>query len=1336
MKCSGGRVVVAATAVSFLVVLACCAGDAQAVFHPGEYEVDGNTVALWHLNEGTGTTVYDETDNNNDGVLIGTNPPSWTSGEFGAGLQLTCSLNQNPGDGGAILLPLGILNRGSSTVEMYLNWDYLSQGPIAGDTGFVGYLFSDGNNTFARGYIDDTNPYRFKCKVSFGVSTYGGWLETVTPYEYSLDADTWTHVAFVRQWDGVNTTISIYVNGELAASNSIAAGGIEGGGSTYIGSVTQGTCSWGGQIDEIRISDVARTEFGLQLPDACGDWGYMSGDVNHDCYVNLLDFAQMAEDWATWGGGLGGDVNYDGCVNDQDLAALSGDWLACTDPLDPDCVQAPQQQITFENDQYLCRLTFNGGPAGLRWDQITNKDLGENYLYGGDDMPVFLVAGEGFLVDSTDFIVTDIEVIGESPNLARRIHLSHAGQQLQAILEVQTDDTDKMIWSLSVKNTAAAARKIMPIFPYMGRIRIGSSLTDNYYFFPWRTGIVGNIDCDLKHQYGALAWMQVVSVFNKTSGGAIYTYPQDSTGGFKNMPFKKSYGPGPETVTHSEVTLHQEQPNTGDPSNPVDVLADVEEGIAYTYGYPMILIPAGGEYALPATMIRIYEGNWKEALSDYKQWAHTWYSHVNTPKWFMNCFNMLGAWPPYYYSETEQRYYRSELFHDPDPMHLEQYAQWWDYEERPDLPPGRGMEKYQIGDYYYNQARGGLTAFADEIAASQAKGVFMSVYINYHLCWEGTDTGLAYGPAWAAKELNGGYVTWGVERWAMCPYEPNAWADYIVNTCARVVRDTGVDCIYLDEMPLLYYCYNPDHVHYQQDGMGFSVDRMRQFITNARNAIRQENPNGALMTEHAGSDYFTQFFDGSWYQTFYPGGFPFAEQYYDDNSLVYFRFVFPEFKLAEWGESTDDQKRNFFNGTGICKLLTGYIIQTGQVLRENGDAFASLDPEPLVPTKVANVLANKFPIDTKTIYTVYNKSGSDLAGTAILQVPRRSGYHYVELYNDSGNITVNAVGGDDELTFDIDDRDVLCIGQLPQIIQTSQDGDTLTITLSQSSGDETLAAFWNYDNSAYGFEDADIIDMTGGQGQIQLRPVFGKLILKLYDGDGQTLLDEVVIGEKPPSAPGTIALWHMDEGSGDTAYDAAGGDNNLLLGAEYYWTGGCPNTPPGYALGTPYYTDTYCSSWIHPDDITDAVTVSACVRVANVDSDGSYVLTMSNKFMLRINSISAVSFLVLTPDSVWHEVSAQPLGAGVPITNGQWYHVAGVYDGSPDQNGNVNLYLYWDGDLIAVESFYAPAGQELMPGGTGEVYIGAVSGNPDRGTQNFMGTIDEVEISNVVVTQF
>lgn len=51
----------------------------------------------------------------------------------------------------------------------------------------------------------------------------------------------------------------------------------------------------GGDYTGINISSVEVEVIDDEL--ICGDWGYMRGDINKDCYVDLLDFAEFASQW-------------------------------------------------------------------------------------------------------------------------------------------------------------------------------------------------------------------------------------------------------------------------------------------------------------------------------------------------------------------------------------------------------------------------------------------------------------------------------------------------------------------------------------------------------------------------------------------------------------------------------------------------------------------------------------------------------------------------------------------------------------------------------------------------------------------------------------------------------------------------------------------------------------------------------------------------------------------------------------------------------------------------------------------------------------------------------
>ena len=48
-----------------------------------EYEVDKFTTALWHMNEGSGNTIFDET-GGNDGTIDGA---TWIEGKYGSALS-------------------------------------------------------------------------------------------------------------------------------------------------------------------------------------------------------------------------------------------------------------------------------------------------------------------------------------------------------------------------------------------------------------------------------------------------------------------------------------------------------------------------------------------------------------------------------------------------------------------------------------------------------------------------------------------------------------------------------------------------------------------------------------------------------------------------------------------------------------------------------------------------------------------------------------------------------------------------------------------------------------------------------------------------------------------------------------------------------------------------------------------------------------------------------------------------------------------------------------------------------------------------------------------------
>lgn len=63
----------------------------------------------------------------------------------------------------------------------------------------------------------------------------------------------------------------------------------------------------------------------------CGGFGYLTGDINQDCYVDLADYAQLADEWMKETGNIKKDMDGDGYIDEYDVALFAEDWLYNTD---------------------------------------------------------------------------------------------------------------------------------------------------------------------------------------------------------------------------------------------------------------------------------------------------------------------------------------------------------------------------------------------------------------------------------------------------------------------------------------------------------------------------------------------------------------------------------------------------------------------------------------------------------------------------------------------------------------------------------------------------------------------------------------------------------------------------------------------------------------------------------------------------------------------------------------------------------------------------------------------------------------------------------------------
>ncbi|MBI5151721.1 MAG: LamG domain-containing protein, partial [Candidatus Pacebacteria bacterium] len=199
------------------------------------YLCDANTISLWHLDEAEGTSASDIRDTctgANHATLNGTTYAT-THGKIGAGRGFDGSTGYL--STGTTSLPTGT---GARTIEAW----YKPGTVNATERYIYGYGTNIANQEFS---IAQDN------SKGFFVQLHGTTVNSST----IPTADTWYHVA--ATYDATN--VRIYVNGEAKATASATLATGVGAGSHIGRRATTGTLYTDGVVDEVRVSNIARS---------------------------------------------------------------------------------------------------------------------------------------------------------------------------------------------------------------------------------------------------------------------------------------------------------------------------------------------------------------------------------------------------------------------------------------------------------------------------------------------------------------------------------------------------------------------------------------------------------------------------------------------------------------------------------------------------------------------------------------------------------------------------------------------------------------------------------------------------------------------------------------------------------------------------------------------------------------------------------------------------------------------------------------------------------------------------------------------------------------------
>lgn len=780
-----------------------------------------------------------------------------------------------------------------------------------------------------------------KSRVDFAVYDEEKGYTNVTSEANVLRAGEWQHVAGVAAADG----ISVYVNGQLV----------------------------GEQKTPIKARTLASPLVVGGHPDGEGEYIELFTGLIED--LTVLAGAKTAEDFADLRAEFTED--FDRKKTGIVVPPVTKSVAFTATPSAPEMTVGSDKSLSVENAFY--KAVFSPQPSfGL--SSFRNKMIGAELLATeGTPVPPFAIQRDGALLPAGSFSVRDITISEHAGVKEAAVLLVSPEHGVEATLRIAADSGEGLTWKLEVGNTGGQAFEALVTFPLLDTVLFGD-IQDNWFFFPMHTGWMGNRNYMVGQDYGRRCWMQLLFAHNPELGGGVSLRSLDAEGRVKGMLAKKG-GPsaGNIDVTYNIMFTPLATPLTAFRQRP---------GIGLSISYlPRRFLPGTAEQ-FPDARIAAYAGEVTVPVADYGRWAREALPPRGaTPRWFMDDFNFVNVHPrggnagwSAGFAGAGRFDLSSQLAPDGSDQHL-QLGGWW----LAPSPRDTAATGFGGGDYDFNEQWGGAAAMRSEIAKAAERGTRVSLYMNQRTISDDSRIRREKGDRWAYLLADGTPSRdWGTFNVSPLNHE---WQDHLADKVAAALRETGADGVYLDTAAEVVYC-SSDRYPRDED----PVRSEARMLAEVRSHVRAAGEDKVLWVEHCGSDYFSRYVDGSWAQTY---ANPHAANF-SNYDIHFFRFAFPEVKLAEWGMTAElfdvDMRRAFFNGVGIARgdLEPAQAAQLAAVtrnMREVADCFASPAPRALVPSAAHGISINEFPLENRVLWTVYNKTDRPYRGRLFASRP-------------------------------------------------------------------------------------------------------------------------------------------------------------------------------------------------------------------------------------------------------------------------------------------------------------------------------------------------------------
>jgi len=535
---------------------------------------------------------------------------------------------------------------------------------------------------------------------------------------------------------------------------------------------------------------------------------------------------------------------------------------------------------------------------------------------------------------------------------------AHQNQDAGWLLRYRIDDQPELGFEIEIDpelrfsskfiNHGKSELNVSITGPDFGTVALDSA-ADDYYVFPGGGWHYHTRPVKLTARYGGQFPLQFAGVFSGSEGSGMWLETRSTTGGMWDYGLQKS-----------------------------------DVGTRLWLVNPERVVPGGTEFKGEPARLRFGGGDWHEAFEDYVSWISSWRKpRTQRPLWFREVFNFRQHYLHRHdalYDAKSQRYNLNQAviegkqhFGGIDYLHLFDWGS----------VPGPGRVYGRVGDYSPYEYLGGCERFRAAIKELKDGGTPVGLYIEGYLISEKSKIATAHGPAWQIMSRDGSMLCYpNSSEMMMCPWV-ESWRELQAASYRQKVSELDVDGMYMDQFGFANPwkdCWSREHGH---PVPGNPMQAEMVMAEQIRAAIETVKSGVALYGEETPPDIAMQFQDGSFSyhmlrcQRTRPLA-PVNLTRFADPSFKAFQLLHYVPRLGTWSEGIE---WTFFNGDGIwlkgrpdwyAPLTKTTIRKCHSILRTHRDAFCSLDVQPLVPTEAGGIYANRFAVQSKTVYTLYN----------------------------------------------------------------------------------------------------------------------------------------------------------------------------------------------------------------------------------------------------------------------------------------------------------------------------------------------------------------------------